>query len=106
MAWNDSIGATGGGVSAYFSISFYQTGVSTIASRTYRNTSDLALPSVNAAVYEGDEGGWIPSHLVESLFTTTIDDFNQPGHGTRYAPVEPATIPASLAPYVNGILAR
>ena len=45
-----------------------------------------------------------PSHLIESLFHTTIHDYNQPGHGTRYAPVQPATIPASLAPYVNGIL--
>jgi kumamolisin len=45
-----------------------------------------------------------PSSAIERLFGTQIDDFTQPGHGTRYAAARTATIPASLAPYLSGVL--
>jgi hypothetical protein len=45
-----------------------------------------------------------PSGAIERLFGTTLDDFAQPLHGTVYATVQPATVPASLAPYLNGLI--
>ncbi len=45
-----------------------------------------------------------PAGAIESLFQTTLDDFDQPGHGIRYAPVSRTTVPGSLAPYVSGII--
>jgi subtilase family serine protease len=45
-----------------------------------------------------------PSGAIERLFNTTIDDVDQPQHGTRYAPARPVTIPASLAPYLSSVL--
>jgi subtilase family serine protease len=44
-----------------------------------------------------------PSGAIERLFGTTIDNFTQARHGTPYATVRPATIPASLAPYLGGV---
>lgn len=37
---------------------------------------------------------------VERFFSTRLHAFAQPNHGTRYAPVTQAVIPASIAPYV------
>ncbi len=69
--WNkfsDEEGATGGGVSAYWSIPSYQvkngTSVATTngGSATYRNVPDLAAdadPTTGYSIYSAYEGGWI-----------------------------------------------
>ncbi len=54
-AWNDTDffsgqGATGGGVSAYFTPPPYQAGVSN-ASTSFRSVPDVAMPAVNVAIY-------------------------------------------------------
>jgi hypothetical protein len=41
---------------------------------------------------------------IERLFSTSIHDYAQPQHGTRYAPSGTATVPASLAPFVSGVV--
>jgi len=62
VAWNHSFAgltesATGGGVSTEFTLPSFQSGVTgTASSSTYRNVPDIALPSVNVAVYES--GSW------------------------------------------------
>ena len=45
-----------------------------------------------------------PSSSVERLFGTRIHDVDQGRYGQRYTPVAPAVVPASLAPYVAGIV--
>jgi subtilase family serine protease len=45
-----------------------------------------------------------PAGAVQSLFGTTLHDYAQPGHGTRYAPSSQVVVPASLAPYVSGVV--
>jgi subtilase family serine protease len=45
-----------------------------------------------------------PSSAVEQLFGTQLHDVTQGRYGTRYLPVAPATIPASLAPYLSGVV--
>jgi len=63
VAWNNPPlsspeNATGGGVSAEFSPSpSFQVGVTGLASTAARNVPDIALPSVNVAVYQG--GSWL-----------------------------------------------
>jgi subtilase family serine protease len=43
------------------------------------------------------------SAAIERLFDTTMHDVAQGRHGTRYLPVTPVTVPASLAAYVTSI---
>ncbi len=47
-----------------------------------------------------------PSSLVESYFGTRIHDVSQGQYGTRYANVDPLVLPASIAPYIQGIVAN
>jgi len=49
-AWNDSVGATGGGVSTAFTLPSYQSGAGG-SSSSHRNVPDVALPAVNDALY-------------------------------------------------------
>lgn len=44
-AWNDSNGATGGGVSGIFPLPTYQQGIAGLASPNNRNVPDLAMPA-------------------------------------------------------------
>ena len=44
-----------------------------------------------------------PSAAVEQLFGTQLHDVAQGRFGVAYMPVTPATVPASLAPYVAGL---
>jgi Tectonin domain len=44
-----------------------------------------------------------PSSAVGALFATQLHDVVQDSYPGRYMPVAPATIPASLAPYVAGV---
>jgi subtilase family serine protease len=41
--------------------------------------------------------------LLERLFSTHVHNVSQPGFGVHYLPSSPITVPASLAPYVEGI---
>jgi kumamolisin len=68
--WNDLAtgeGATGGGVSSYWSIPWYQVGVAqsdTEFSTTMRNTPDMSLnadPYTGYYIYCSTFGGWIPN---------------------------------------------
>jgi hypothetical protein len=45
-----------------------------------------------------------PSAAVEALFSTEMRDVAQPHAGNAYMPAGPITIPASLAPYVVGVV--
>src|SRR5579875_34978 len=59
--WNDYCftsgqGASGGGISAEFSLPSYQSGVAGIASGSYRNVPDLAMPAFPVEIYE--QGLW------------------------------------------------
>jgi subtilase family serine protease len=45
-----------------------------------------------------------PASRVEQFFRTKIHDVIQMGYGRRYAPVTPATVPASVAPYAGGVV--
>jgi kumamolisin len=61
QVWNDFCftsgqGASGGGVSSYFTIPSWQVGLTTAASQTYRNVPDIAMPAVFAGVYLN--GSW------------------------------------------------
>jgi subtilase family serine protease len=52
VAWNDSApNATGGGISAQFTLPSYQSGVSGLASTSARNVPDVAMPAENDAIY-------------------------------------------------------
>jgi hypothetical protein len=44
-----------------------------------------------------------PSSTVERFFNTEMHDVWQGQNGTHYLPVQPVTIPASIAPYVAGV---
>ncbi len=61
VAWNDLFfsggqGATGGGVSANFSIPSYQATLGGVASTAYRNVPDIAMPAEAVGVYY--QGKW------------------------------------------------
>ncbi|MBV8749793.1 MAG: hypothetical protein JO103_08770 [Candidatus Eremiobacteraeota bacterium] len=45
-----------------------------------------------------------PSASIERLFGTQFHDVDQGRYGARYTPVAPAVVPASLAPYVAGVV--
>ena len=45
-----------------------------------------------------------PASVVARYFGTTFHDYAQVGRGTRFANVAPLTIPASIAPYVQGVI--
>jgi len=45
-----------------------------------------------------------PASVVSSYFQTEMHDFAQPKHGMRYANVYPAVLPATIAPYVRGVI--
>ena len=57
VAWNDtaSIGnaqlATGGGVSTYFALPSYQSGIAGLASTQFRNVPDIAMPASYTGLY-------------------------------------------------------
>ena len=68
--WNDlstGFGATGGGVSANWTIPWYQSGLTTSDtefSTTMRNTPDMSLnadPYTGYYIYSSDDGGWNPN---------------------------------------------
>lgn len=44
-----------------------------------------------------------PNSIVESMFSTQLENVAQTGAGTRYMPASQAVIPASLTPYVAAI---
>jgi subtilase family serine protease len=54
--WNDDVGASGGGISALFSLPQYQNGLSGEASTTFRNVPDVAMPAVFDEIYF--QGQW------------------------------------------------
>lgn len=59
--WNDTYGATGGGVSSFWPIPSYQTGIAGLASQSARNVPDVALnadPVTGYSVYVA--GNWFP----------------------------------------------
>lgn len=56
------------------------------------------FPNAGAVDIEG------PASLVSSYFGTALHDYRQPGFGARFANVTPITIPASIAPFVNGVI--
>jgi subtilase family serine protease len=89
VAWNESIdglaeSATGGGVSAEFTLPPFQSGVSGLASSTERNVPDIAMPAVNVAVYQG--GTW------------------QEGVGTSWSAPEFAAMTAEIDQYCGNTL--
>ena len=45
-----------------------------------------------------------PNWLVERYFQTQLHNFDQGADGIRFANVLPDTLPASIAPYINGVL--
>lgn len=47
-----------------------------------------------------------PSSIVERYFNTRIDDFMQGEYGVRFANTQPDVLPASIAPYVSGVLTQ
>ena len=55
-AWNDAVGASGGGISALFSLPQYQNGLSGEASTSFRNVPDVAMPAVFDEIYF--QGQW------------------------------------------------
>ena len=61
QVWNDYCfttgqGASGGGISAEFSLPSYQSGASGIASNSFRNVPDVAMPANFAEIYQ--QGAW------------------------------------------------
>lgn len=47
-----------------------------------------------------------PSSVVERYFNTRIHDFTQAQYGERFANTQPDVVPASIAPYVSGVLTQ
>lgn len=47
-----------------------------------------------------------PASVVERYFGTRIHDFAQGRYGTHFANTQPDVLPASIAPYVNGVLTQ
>jgi subtilase family serine protease len=45
-----------------------------------------------------------PASTVSAFFRTELHDFSQGRYGVRYANVAPAVLPASIAPYVQGVV--
>jgi hypothetical protein len=82
VAWNDSVGASGGGVSGEFTLPSYQ---SSGSSSTYRNVPDIAMPSVNDALY----------------LTTGGYDWNLVANGTSWSAPEMAAMFAEIVQYCN-----
>lgn len=105
VAWNDNVGssqgATGGGVSASFTLPSFQTGVSGLASTANRNVPDIALPAVNVAVYQG--GSWLGglgtswSAPEMAAMIAELDEYC----GANLGNVNPALYMASSSDYID-----